>query len=219
MIHNALLLVIATALSTSFTTNFDAVNEAQDLASTAHWTCAAERWASPPVLKDGVFQSELVSRCAIYGGMGKVSALFERLVKTATADVTVHKGPFPAAYKGLPAIGVDVTVKGDPKDDVKIRQDVLIASDSTTRLVYAMRSKHIKASGMAGYLKEIATEVDLSTDQTLQARYTFVFYNRIRVERPWYAPSFIFKAKAESIAREKYLEARSAVVADFTRDL
>lgn len=195
----------AAALSASFAT-------ASSLAP--QWSCEPEAFTAPSVVEDGMFRASLQAPCVIKTDSTRgLSYLFDELKRRAVKVDVVHSGPVEIEYQGLPGVQYDVSFetldeKGKPSG-MKIRQDVFIASDGKSVLIYETLSKSIQASGFAGWLKKLDVRFRFETTSTA-GEYNVVLGNTIHVKKPGLIPSKGFKGPAEKIAREQFGKARDA---------
>jgi hypothetical protein len=158
------------------------------------------------------------SDCKITGATGAgVAALAKYLVNEATQQGTVHSGPEAETYLGLPGFHLDVT-ENDPQQQVQIRSDVHVASDSKVRLEYANLSSDIQGQGDSQFLRKLDVTVSI-TAGAAPGEYTLTMTTALDVKRPWYAPSGVFEQKAEQMTQSTYLQKRDQTVPEIAGQL
>ncbi|MBI3543659.1 MAG: hypothetical protein HY075_10345 [Deltaproteobacteria bacterium] len=183
-----------------------------ELSALLHWTCSNPYWVGSHEVRGGMFAGQLETTCLVEGATGKgLVSLNSRLLKSAVHDVVVHEGPVAETYEGLHGYRFDVTEKLGKSDPLYLRQNIHVATDERTRLVYASLSSAIRGTGFAEYLKQMDTRLDVKPAESAGS-YQIRMRSRLRAERPWYAPSDVFRAKVESIALEKFSFARATIL-------
>lgn len=171
--------------------------------------CEPERWVLAPGMNDeDQFEGALETTCAVdLPDTSRISRLHAGLIEDARSSARVHAGPQSFTDGDLRGESFDVTVEVDGDGSpLRIRQFVGVASRDEDTLLYVTRSKKVQGQGMAGYLNKIDVRVRIEKDAL--GGYFFTLRNLIRVDRPWYAPTFVFEGMAKDTALENFRKAR-----------
>src|SRR4051794_5235939 len=101
----------------------------------AAWTCRPETWTSGPAINGGMFDGELTALCRITGTTGGGLNSLNAFIKSdivASAE-TVHAGPIPENWDGMPGAKYDVTDKHTSSngDTITIRQWAHVSTNGT----------------------------------------------------------------------------------------
>ncbi len=158
-------------------------------------------------MRDGYYESTLGIECT----MPSPSSLLPLriAIERALSDRSeFHRPPIHVLLDGLRGQSFDLThsLNGEEKG-LRLREEILLATDGATRLVYQTRSKQIFASGMAGYLKRVSFQTILKRPSKGDTM-TIEMRNSVQVKRPWFALSPLFFSIAKGIAEDKFEEAR-----------
>jgi len=182
----------------------------------AQWTCAPETWVAPGSVKDGVFTGVLSAPCTISDTRLGLAAIQKYLVERTLLG-EVHAGPTEEDFYGLHGVRYDVTEKLTKDSSLLVRGLIHIATDQTTRLVYAAASTKIKATGLAGYLRTLNLMLDVRPEGVTGYKVTVM--TDFAIGRPWFAPGGFFKTQAQKIALDKFKRVQSIVLGDLVKHL
>lgn len=179
----------------------------------SQWSCEKSSWKEEPQLEDGIFTAAIQTTCIIHEKRPNgIAWLFDRLQKEfqRSDKYEIHQGPNEIKRDFLKGSAYDLTDKlSEDGSDIKIRQNVELLSNQDTKLEYHTVSTAINASGTASYLKHV------SFDTLVEARkddYRLNIQNRVVVERPWFALSFLFKPMSANITEDKFELARNRLI-------
>jgi hypothetical protein len=185
----------------------------------AQWTCTDPQWVGAPRMMSGNFEGTQQGLCTIQlTREGSIALLDQHFLESVKTSKTIHSGPTDETYQGLPGVLYDVTVQFTDGANVTVRENIHIASDRMTRLVYAALSTSVAASGMAGYLRKLDVIIDITKGTTL-GKYEVKLTNSITVARPWYAPGGVFFGKAKEIAVAQFLKFRAGTLPELVQHL
>lgn len=189
-------------------------------AEVAQWTCENVGWVTPPTLKKDIFKGDMISVCLISNTHGQgLKSLNAHFIKNATLNAEVHQGPLAEMFHDLPGYHYEVTEKlGKGGDTLVVRQDLHIATDEHTRLAYGVYSSKITASGLAGYVRNMSSFLEV-TPGSEPGAFLVTMQSGFVIAQPWYIPDGIFKPTAEDIALTKFREARISIMTDIARSL
>jgi hypothetical protein len=183
------------------------------------WTCGNPSWVGNPGMQPTGFVGVQEGTCTVQLSRdGSISALDQHFRDGIKDSKIVHAGPVDETFQGLPGVLYDVTVEVTDGAFVTIRQDVHIASDRTTQVIYATVSKSVAASGMAGYLRKLEIGMEI-TQGDAPGKYNVKLTNGITVAKPWYAPTGIFVSKAKEQAVNQFLKFRATSLPDILAHL
>ncbi len=171
------------------------------------WSCGPTSWASPPQMRDGYYESTLGIECTM-PSPASLLPLRVAIEKALSDRGEFHRPPLTVLLEGMRGQSFDLThtLNGEDKG-LRLREEVLLATDGESRLIYQTRSKQIFASGMAGYLKGVSFQTVLKRPIAGDS-VTIEMRNSVRVKRPWFALSPLFFSIAKGIAEDKFEEAR-----------
>lgn len=173
------------------------------------WTCTDAQWVGTPGMQGGNFVGTQEGGCTVQlGHEGNLVLLDQYFLEGVKASKTVHAGPTSETFQGLPGVMYDVTVEYDDGASVTVRADSHIATDQSTRVIYAVLSQSVRGSGMAGYIRKIDVTIEVDKG-TAFGQVEVKLTNSITVDRPWYAPSGTFVAKAKEAAVAQFLRFRA----------
>ena len=177
---------------------------------TAQWTCADPQWVNEPGMVNDQFVGILSNECTIEAPNTErnMKGAQDFFIETTNKSRVIHKGPVDETYESLPSKYYDVTVRDQGEEEVVVRQDVHLATDLKTRVIYDMKSTSIEGSGLAGYLRFVATRIQVDGAGPLKVRVR----NEVRVEKPWYAPEGIFVSKSKEIALRNFPRLREQLM-------
>ena len=175
--------------------------------STEQWTCADPHWVGEPVLVEDQFVAVLENDCQVtlpYTS-SSINHLGDFFVEGTRKAKIIHSGPTSGQFEGMPSVYFDVTVYNKGSEEVTIRQDVNIASDQKSKLIYDMKSTSCEGTGLASYLRFVHTHIQVAAETQLKVRLS----NEVHVEKPWYAPESIFIPEAKKSALEQFRPLRA----------
>ncbi len=185
-------------------------------AEAAFFKCAKEDFKTPPQMIDGRFRGTLQAVCTVtQASNGGLKGLSEFLFNSTLKSTIVHAGPVNTTFDQLNAVQFDITQK---IPDGTIRSLVWIATDDTSRLSYSIQSQSMKLSGNAGLLEKLDVGF-VVTPGSNAGEYSILLMNTVWVERPWYAPSDVFKNIAMDNARKEFQKNVQTMIPDVVRSL
>lgn len=188
-------------------------------ASESPWDCQEENWTAEPRMEEGLYKSELESRCVFEPSGGKNFAdLREKLQEYLISKREVHAGPILGQWNGIPSWTYDTTVTPPGEASLRIRESVVLATDGLGRFWYGTQSKEIQGSGLSSYLKNVSFSLELKRTPG-SPRIAVVMRNGIQVERPWYALGPIFFLITKGKAKEKFAVARELLLTEVFKRL
>jgi len=172
------------------------------LTSNGHaFTCGAERWVTPPALRQGKFMGTLEASCALKKTDGDIRQLETHFRNKLLAQViTRHEGPVADHTLGLPGVLFDVTVR---HEGGTLRNLVKLATDGRDALAYDARSTQVSLPGMAGYLRKL--DVVFKVTRLDEDSFTVTLTNTTHVSKPTLAPGGVFLGIAKDKARDEFL--------------
>jgi hypothetical protein len=181
-----------------------------DLLNETQWECAEPQWANEPGMDGDEFVAVLENDCKVIPPYKESSlkSLNQFLVDGTKRATIVHEGPNEEVFENLPSVYLDITVQEKGTEEVTIRQDVHIATDLKKKLIFDMKSKSCTGTGMAEYLRFVATRIELRAEKNLVVKIS----NEVRVEKPWYAPESIFVSEAKKTALEQFYPLRTKLM-------
>jgi hypothetical protein len=170
-------------------------------------------------MQNGNFVGVLEGTCEFrLGHEADLPALDRHLLESVSSAQKVHEGPIEDTYEGLPGVRYDITTNYPGSGNVTIRQNLHVATDTTTRVVYETDSTSVQATGFASFLRKLDVEFQVSkTGQPAAAG--FKMRVAIQVAKPWYAPSGIFFSEAQKSAITQYNKSRDEAVPDLLSHL
>jgi len=187
----------------------------------AEWNCEKEDWVGAPTLgSDNIFRGTIAVNCLITESQksGLVSLDTFLLQQVAGAKI-IHAGPIQEYYEGLPAVRYDVTVDiQNEHGTVVMRQDVHLATDRISRLMFATFSTNIDASGMAGYMRKVDAIVDVKPGPKQKA-FSVRASTYMEVAKPWYVPRATFLKEATKAALDQFKGYRDKVIPELAGNL
>ena len=175
--------------------------------TTPQWTCAEPHWIGEPVMVGEEFVAVLENDCQVTVPYSNetISHVADFFIDGTQKAKIIHSGPLSREFEGLASVFFDVTVYNKGSEEVTIRQDVNIASDQKSKLIYDMKSTSCEGTGLASYLRFVHTHIQVSAQTQLQIRLS----NEVRVEKPWYAPESIFIKEAKKSALDQFSPLRA----------
>jgi hypothetical protein len=175
--------------------------------------CQPESWREPARMENGVYIAQLQMDCFVAVEAGSsVKGIRAEMEDTLRATRVVHQGPLYESHSGLPASKYQVTVAlKDEGEGIQVDEDVWIASDEKTQLIYETSSRSIRAQGMASYLRKVWFRAEVKASSS-QSGYQVRLLNRIEVARPWYAMEWVFTPIAKKSVIQKFHKVRDELL-------
>ncbi len=180
------------------------------VANAPAWTCAPERWVQGPKYEDGQFKGTLETECEVRDAFKGGVTTLEQSVRTTIANgaKTIHSGPTPGKWSGLPSNHWDVTVEiKDPKSTITVRQDSHLATDLKTRLQYATISTRLVGTGDAEPLRKLDNLMEAESTP-IPGHYRVKLGGTLWAKKPWYAPTSVFMKEVEKAAISAFQKGR-----------
>jgi hypothetical protein len=198
---NSILIPVTLGLLLNLPIEEPAQNDTPEV-SAQNWTCGEPKWVGDPAMNGDQFEAALENDCEItlpYNdqSLSHLNDFFTNGTKKARE---IHQGPVVGEFEGLPSVYFDVTVYNKGTEEVTIRQDVQIATNLKSKLIFDMKSTSCQGTGMAEYLRFVHTRIELITGQKMKVRIS----NEVHVEKPWYAPEAIFVPQAKDTAIQQF---------------
>lgn len=179
----------------------------------AVWSCKEASWKEEPRLEDGIFSATIQTTCQIEENKSdRIVWLFNKLQTEyqKKEKYEIHKGPVPFQEGELKGLRYDLTDKlSEEGSDIAIRQNVELLTDSQRELRYQTKSTEIQASGTASYLRHVSFQTRVFFQNN---SYEVNLENKVIVERPWFALSFLFKPFSAKITEDKFETARNRLL-------
>ena len=183
------------------------------------YQCGEETWVTPPLMVDGRFSADLIAECTVKGASAKGLALLDQhLLDDATHGPglkQIHAGPTAETFDGLASIFYDASYVANP---VEIRNDIHIATDRKTRLVYMTHSTDIIGHGWSKYLHELNVTVRVSPSGNA-GDFRLSLEVSTLTDRPWFAPSKQFAKAAEKPMHDQFRQERDRVLPQISSQL
>jgi hypothetical protein len=156
--------------------------------------------------------------CLVYPQLGgDLEKLQAYTIEEIKKEAIIERGPIDTTFEGIPSKYLDSTVVIKGKDSVTIRNDVNVATDTTTKLISSTISRKVTGVGNGVYLKKLDSRVDvLKTAVTTEDKVTITFYSE--VEKPWYAPEGMFLNEIESRVPGQFAKLRDKVVDQMSKN-
>jgi len=177
------------------------------------WKCEEPAWSQEPALTEGVFTATITGTCWVnIQKEAGIRWLFERLQKEyqRSEKYEIHQGPFISQEGPFVIVNYDLTDKvNEEGSDLAIRQNVQLKSDEKKELIYLTSSKEIQATGTAAYLRSVSFETEV---RAMSNAYRVNLQNRVEIEKPWFALSFLFKPMSASITQDKFKKAQEKLI-------
>lgn len=136
--------------------------------------CRVE-WNEEPKMEDGVFVGSRKALCGLK--INKDTNQISLVIKHS-----IEKN------KVLSTDGEHYKIV-EETDDIKIYEDVDL-STTPDAIAYSITSTKIDGSGENSYLKELKIRIKFRVDGP--SAYSMEFLTESKIDRPWYAPEFIF---------------------------
>lgn len=152
--------------------------------------CQELVWSEKPRSSNGRFQAEGIVQCdlPVAVSTSEVKAALESEIQKKEAIVS-----------GSPETGSLYRYQFvDEGDRVDVKERVLLGFVNGA-LHYRSETQEIQGTGKNAYLREI--RFDLTLIEGPRSKVAFKTY--IEIERPWYAPAFLFNPLAESKTKSK----------------
>ncbi len=182
--------------------------------------CADSVWTEGPMLVGKAFKGSQEIVCQISlnhsGNLPKLDQFLTEYIKKAQ---TVHSGPTPEIYANLPSVHYDITIKYVGQETVTMREDVHLATDLKTRLVFESFSSSVAGSGFAAYIRKVDSGVFVTRLNDDGTQFEIKVTNSIVVNKPWYSPSGVFFSKARDNAVAQFRQSVSEVIPGYVENL
>jgi hypothetical protein len=187
------------------------------------YVCKNPVWVKRPQLKAGsLYLAAMSAECTVYPQLGgDLEKLQTYTIEQIRKEATVERGPIDGTFEGLPSKYLDatMTVKADQrsKDSVTIKQDVNLATDKTSKLIWSSVSRNIVGSGNGAYLKKMDTRADVNkTSSRTEDSVVLSFYSEM--EKPWFAPEGMFLNQMLKRMPEEFEKLRDRLVGDMSKN-
>ena len=197
--------------SASFQLTEADLNQNNWISAEQGWTCAEPKWAGEPTFSGSILTAVLENDCEMTAPHSdkSMSNLDQFFTENTLKARFVHSGPVSETFLGMPSKYFDVTIREKSgSETITIRQDIHLATDLSNRLIYDVKSTSCEGTGMAEYLKGVATRIEVKAGNT----YKVHIRNEVRAEKPWYAPEAVFISKGKETALKIFIPLRAKLM-------
>ena len=179
------------------------------------WKCGSIEWTMPAQYAKGHFKGALSVQCEFnHPKTLELSRVIERtnseLKRRFTADP-----PSPQALNPIHFFHGTEKLGMEEDEEIEITQSVTLES-LPNRMRLETEAQEISATGMSAYLKGLRVVTELEIQEDRPRTPTLKIESGMSVQRPWYAPSFLFEKMARSRAEEKFHASRDRILGEFS---
>jgi len=193
--------------------------------SAIEWKCAPETWDGNSGMINDQFIGTVSAVCefkSIHGGgyPQLIKHLNERITTSPEVE-QVHAGPKPESYDGMKSSYYDITAKlGSGSDVAHIRSDYHIASNETSRLVFATLSTKVTGTGNSKYVKktDVIAEV-LPKKRQKRGVYTIKMKAHAILDRPWFLPAGTFESMIRDQVKKEAQKTEEQLIKELAENL
>lgn len=173
-------------------------------AQNLEYKCDFPFWSGASESHDGVFTGDLSLNCSVNDERVLRFSAFDfktKVIEKIQSESVVNTFPESNPSTSSSPLTWDVTHRfKEEGNTVEIREFLTLSSETVDHLKYQTRSKEVKASGMAGYLRSVEFTMTLHrSGKDLKVS----FRNKVQVDRPWFALDLVFAPIARKTCFKK----------------
>lgn len=185
-------------------------------------SCAAPSWVGTPAMdSQGRLEATLEAICKIVADEhASIDALDHNLIASIPGQFKVRSGPTEEEWQDLPSVSFAVTDSSVQNGDhVTLQEDLHIASDDKTEMVYVSHSTSIQGSGNAAYLKVLDVTEEVTQDSQQENTFNLKVTQSVQLAKPWYAPSGIFVSEAKKSLNSSFIKTVNGDASETLKEL
>lgn len=160
-------------------------------------TCQNLTWTSPPVVSGSTFKGTISVTCNYTGKDGRGFQQLENfMLETLRSEAKqIFAGPIYGQSEGMPSTAYDFSMLLNFQgEQVTVREDSYIATDLREKLIVALNSKSIQATGNGKYLSKLNVRFDVGANPT-PGSYRATLSAQVEAKKPGIVPAETFRTQ------------------------